>query len=581
MDLLRFSHSVARLLLAVALALTSFAALALAPQLDIEGGSKSLRNNIRHYLSILDESCKAPMWRLRALMGTSEGEIEAAGQALGYYDMTYETQLNPGEKCWSLTLKLTPGAAVKVTELRLEVVGPGAADPIFKPLFDGPGIKRGDRLNHGKYEKLKTRFGNLAAVHGYFDGQFALARVEVNRREKSAQIALVFDTGPRYKIGAIRLKHDILSDDFLNRYLNIHPGDDYDAEKLLDLKNDFNGSNYFSSAIASPNLQQLDQGQVPIDISLDTRKRRAYSVGAGVATDTGPRLLFGYEDRYFNERGHKLNADFSVAQKYTSAELVYTIPMTKPAREFLKLYSGYERELADSLETRKNTLGTSYSFYQTNRWLQTYALNYERERSFIGDNPGFDTGLIIPSLTMTRTQTDGNPYTQYGWSLIAKISGSPESLGSDLSFAQFYGRAKYVQGFGFGRLLWRTEFGATKIADFEMLPASVRFFAGGDQSVRGYSYKSLGPEVDGEVIGGSNLLVNSLELDHRLKDSNWVVAAFVDAGNASNTSQFNLAYGTGLGVRWISPIGPIRVDVAKALDGDKGWALHISMGPDL
>lgn len=583
MDLLRFTLQFVRhLSLTLALvALGSQLALALEPQLAIKGGSKSLRDNIQHYLSILDESCKAPIWRLRALMANTQSEVEAAGQALGYYDMEFETHLNPGEKCWSLGIDLTPGDPVRVSDLRLEVLGAGADDSIFKPLFAKPGIAKGDRLNHDKYEKLKARFGGLAAAHGYFDGKFELARVEVNRREKSALITLIFNTGPRYKIGAIRIKHDILSEDFLERYLNIHTGDDYDAEKLLDLKNDFNGSNYFSSAIASPNLQELDSGQVPIDVNLETRKRRAYSVGAGVETDTGPRILLGYEDRYITDSGHRLNADLSAAEKNTTFELAYTIPLAKPAREFLKLYTGYEREQADTLETRKNTLGTSYSVYQDNRWLRTYALNYERERSYIGDAPGFDTQLLIPSLTFTRTQTDGNPYTQLGWSVIAKFSGSPESLGSDYSFVQFYARAKYVKGFEFGRILWRTELGSTKTEDLENLPASVRFFAGGDQSVRGYSYKSLGPKFEGEVTGGSNLLVNSLELDHRLDGSNWVIAAFVDAGNASNTTNFDFAYGTGLGVRWISPIGPVRVDVAKALDGDKGWALHISMGPDL
>ncbi len=567
-------------LLLLALGLSSVA-LALEPQVEIKGGTKSLRSNIQHYLSILDESCSAPFWRLRALLASTQSEIEAAGQALGYYDMSFDTRLSPGENCWSLAIDLTQGEPVRVNELRLEIQGAGAEDKIFSGIFTQPGIKKGDRFNHDKYEKLKARFGNLAAAHGYFDGEFVLARVEVKRAEKTADIALVFDTGPRYKIGEINIKHDILSDDFLQRYLNIQRGDDYDAEKLLDLKSDFNGSNYFNSAIASPNLQSLKDQQVPIDISLETRKRRAYSVGAGVATDTGPRLLLGYEDRYINQRGHRLNADLNLGEKYTTAELAYTIPMTKPAREFVKIYTGYERELKDELDTRKNTLGSSYSIYRRNRWLYTYALDFETERTYFGDVAGPETNLLIPSLTLTRTQTDGNPYTLAGWSAIAKLSGSPSSLGSDRSFIQFYGRFKYIQSFGQGRLLWRSELGATKTDNIEQLPVSVQFYAGGDQSVRGYSYKSLGIKFEDQTLGGSNLLVNSLELDHRFADSNWVMAAFLDAGAVSNTTQFHWARGAGLGLRWISPIGPVRVDVAKALDLDKGWALHITMGPDL
>ncbi len=581
MDLLSLIARCLRpLLLLVALGLSA-AAFALEPQLQIKGGTKSLRANIHHYLSILDESCSAPVWRLRALLATTNSEIEAAGQALGYYDMTFDTRLSSGDNCWSLAIDLTQGEPVRVSELRLEVQGAGAGDPIFKGIFVAPGIKKGNRLNHDKYEKLKARFGNLAAAHGYFDGEFVLSRVEVNRSEKTAAIALVFDTGARYKIGAINIKHDILSEDFLHRYLNIQPGDDYDAEKLLDLKSDFNGSNYFNSAMASPNLQSLKDQQVPIDISLETRKRRAYSVGLGVATDTGPRLLLGYEDRYINQRGHRLNADLNLGEKYTTLEFAYTIPMAQPAREFVKIYTGYERELKEDLDTRKNTLGSSYSIYRRNRWLYTYALDFETERTYFGDVAGPETNLLIPSLTLTRTQTDGNPYTLRGWSAIARISGSPSSLGSDHSFVQFYARAKYIHSFGSARLLWRSELGATKTDNIEDLPVSVQFYAGGDQSVRGYRYKSLGLKFEGQTLGGSNLLVNSLELDHRFAESNWVVAAFIDTGAVSNTSQFKFARSAGLGARWISPIGPVRVDVAQALDFDKGWALHITMGPDL
>jgi len=135
----------------------------------------------------------------------------------------------------------------------------------------------------------------------------------------------------------------------------------------------------------------------------------------------------------------------------------------------------------------------------------------------------------------------------------------------------------------------RTEIGSTQLDDFSDLPASVRFFAGGDTSVRGYAFESLGPTetvvVDGvektEVVGGNNLLVNSIEYDYLFKDTKWAAAIFFDAGNAANDTEIDVKRGAGVGARWISPIGPIRIDVAKALDGDEDWRLHITMGPDL
>lgn len=590
MQLLTLSPCLYRPLLPLLLWFAAACAYGAEPVIDIEGGSKSLRENILQYLTLKDESCKAPSWRLNALLNDAEGEIEAAAQALGYYQLNYETSFNKNKECWGLTIKLTPGEPIVVKEVRIEILGAGAEDPIFQPLYDKPGIKIGQRLNHGRYETLKARFGSLAASHGYFDAEFAYAQVGVSLSQKTATIELIFNTGPRYKISDINIKHDILNKKFLRRYLNIAEGDYYDSDKLLELKNLYNSSNYFATATASPNLQSLDDDRVPIDVELEARKRRAYSVGAGVTADA-PRLLLGFEDRYVNDRGHRFNADYSVSDVKTSVAAKYTIPMHNPAYEFLSFLTGYEKEITDTSISRKDTYGASYTYFQRNKWLQTYSLNYEQEDSIVGGAAKQSTDLIIPSVAFSRTQTDSSPYYPLtGWSLMSRLSGSPKTLGSDLSFLQFYSRAKYVKGFSLGRILLRAELGLTETDEFTELPASLRYFAGGDSSVRGYAFESLGPialveDENGEqkekVIGGNNLLVTSIEYDYRFEDSNWVIAVFFDQGNAADDMKIEIKRGAGVGLRWISPIGPIRIDVAQALDDEKELRPHISMGLDL
>lgn len=566
------------------------------PEIDITGGTKGLRENVRLHLSLAEESCTTPLWRLNTMLNDSAAEITAAAQALGFYELEYEAKLVRNKDCWGLNMQLTPGDPILVTELRIEILGEGSQDSIFQSLYDKPGIKLGNRLNHGRYETLKARFSSLASLHGYFDAEFKQSQVSVNVAEKSAVIALVYDTGKRYRIGEINLQHSILDEDFLQRYYNIKPGDYYDTDELLELKNVYNASNYFAVANVSPDLQALEDHQVPINIDLEQRKRHAYSMGAGIEADE-PRVLLGFEDRYVNRRGHRFNADLAASDIKKSAQATYTIPMRRPAYEFLRFYTGYlEEETVTSL-SEKYTYGSSYSYYHDNKWLQTYALDYIQEESTIGRMLPQRSDLIIPSWSVLRTKTDGSPYPLSGWSALGRISGSPKSIGSDFSFAQFYGRAKYVKGFAYGRILLRTELGITETDNVDQLPASVRFFAGGDSSVRGYEYKSLGPtrNIYGEdfagpledpaaaeeVIGGNNLLVTSIEYDYRLEDSNWVAALFYDQGNAADDTNIDFKRSAGVGVRWISPIGPIRIDVAKALDDEKSWMWHISMGPDL
>jgi translocation and assembly module TamA len=567
------------------------------PEIEINGGTKALRENIRLHLGILEESCTTPFWRLNSLLADSEAEIKAAAQALGYYEMEYDAKLIRNKDCWGLNIQVTPGEPVLVKEIHIAIYGEGDQDPVFKPLYDKPGIKVGNRLNHGRYETLKARFGSLASLHGYFDAEFEQSQVSVDVKEKSAVISLVYNTGNRYRIGEINLKHSILDTDFLKRYYNIKVGDYYDTDELLELKNLYNASNYFAVTSVAPDLQSLEKDQVPINIDLEERKRRAYSVGAGIEADE-PRVLLGFEDRYLNRRGHRFNADLAMSDIKSTAQATYTIPMRRPAYEFLRFYAGYQKEQTVTALSEKYTYGSSYTHYQDNKWLQTYALDYIEEESTIGRGLPKNSALIIPSISSLRIKTDGAPYPLNGWSALGRVSGSPKSIGSDFSFAQFYGRAKYVKGFSFGRFLLRAELGVTETDNVAQLPASVRFFAGGDASVRGYEYKSLGPtqtvsDADNfigpveelnevtEVIGGNNLLVTSIEYDYRFEDSNWVAAAFFDQGNAADDTKIDVKRGAGVGVRWISPIGPIRLDVARALDDKKSWMLHISMGPDL
>jgi translocation and assembly module TamA len=597
-----FRYIILPLLIALTLALIGMPAQAVpAPDIKIDGGSRELRDNVRQYLTIVEESCSAPLWRLKSLLVEADDEIEKAAQALGYYQLTFTTDLSQANDCWQLRINLTPGEQVKVTEFNLFLRGDGADDESFKPLITTPSIKVGDSLHHGTYENLKTQITTKATGEGYFDGRFDVSRVIVNAATNTANIELIYNTGTRYRIGEIRMTHNILDEKFLRRYLNIKSGDYYDTDKLLELKSYYNSSNYFSVAMASPDLQHLHDNTVDIDVQLEERKRRAYSVGIGASAseggDASPRVLLGFEDRYVNDSGHSIKADASKSALTTDVLISYNIPMKQPFYEFVKIYTGIEEEETDTAYSDKRTLGVSYTNYQKNRWLHTYAINMENEYSRVGSKALSYSHLIIPSVTFSRIKTDGKPYPLMGWSLLAKLSGSPNTLGSDVSYEQFYARAKYIHSLTYGRLLVRGEIGLTDVNGVQELPKSVRYFAGGGNSVRGYDYESLGPieqvmgrdekplkDADGntvnEVVGGKNLLVSSIEYDYQFRPS-WAAAVFFDVGNAAKDYNFDLKRGAGIGLRWISPIGPVRIDVARGLDDLKAWNLHISMGPDL
>ena len=163
------------------------------------------------------------------------------------------------------------------------------------------------------------------------------------------------------------------------------------------------------------------------------------------------------------------------------------------------------------------------------------------------------------------------------------IRGAVETFLSDISFVQASVNAKFIRSFWEnGRILVRGDLGITETSEFDRLPTSLRYFAGGDNSIRGFGYEDLGPrDEDGDVIGGKYLAVASVEYEHRIKEK-WSVAGFVDAGNAFNSFSGDIEYGSGFGVRWLSPVGLIRVDLAMGLsEPDHPVRLHIVIGPDL
>jgi len=173
-------------------------------------------------------------------------------------------------------------------------------------------------------------------------------------------------------------------------------------------------------------------------------------------------------------------------------------------------------------------------------------------------------------------------FPRKGYRVNASLRLASNAILSSTNLAQGSISAKFIQPLGKARVLARFDAAATEVGDFNKLPASLRYYAGGDGSVRGFDYKTLGPKNSAdEVVGGRNLLTASIEYEYPIKKT-WGIAFFVDTGNAFNSfSNYELFTGAGIGVRWHSPIGPIRLDLAQDIEGNENPRLHLSMGLDL
>lgn len=549
----------------------------------IEGLDERLRDNVAIHLQI-NQLVGKPLpseSRLRWLHKQADGDIRRALEPFGYYQPRIDSSLEKTASGWRARYRIQSGPPLRVAKMDVQVLGEGARDPAFQKILHDLPLAPGQILEHSRYERIKDDFQELATERGYFDARLPVHEIRVDLQAYRAEVVLHFDTGQRYRYGQITFHQDALAPEFLRRYLDIHPGDPYLASDLLKLQSDLLNSDYFSRVEVNTQANKAADYTLPVDVDLQPQKSHKYTFGLGYGTDTGPRGRFKLERPWINPWGHHYEVELLASQIKIGLGAKYLIPGKDPRHDSFSLQANVLGEKSDTKDYLTETIGVSQQ-HKDDHWVRINSLQYQRETFTIsGDQQ--TTGLLIPDLNWTYVLADNRLHTDNGLRVNLELRGSYEPLLSDISFLQGILRGKFIKSLGdVGRLILRGDIGSTWTSDFDRLPTSLRFYAGGDNSVRGYSLDSIGPrDAEGDVVGGKNLVVGSLEYDHRLFDG-WSIAGFVDSGDAFDTSKPDLKTGVGFGVRWQSPVGPVRVDLASGLQypGDT-IRLHLSIGPDL
>jgi translocation and assembly module TamA len=552
----------------------------------LKGLRGELRENALAHLELADAPCDSPSWRVRRLTKKADAQIREALEAYGYYNPSIAMESGSTSDCWLTTIAVAVGDPVRVRTLDVSLTGEAAQDAAFERLVLAGPLKQGDVLVHATYDRYKKAIGDLARRKGFFAGNFVAARIDVFAREDAADITIRYDSGPRYRFGAVTFEQDVVRQDLLERFVDFSPGEPYDGTKITNLYNALLATGYFASVDLRTQPGTLPDTLVPVTVQLTGASRQVWTAGIGYSTDTGVKLRGGFTNRRINDRGHQFDASMNLSEVTSDVGFSYRLPRKDPRVEWLSFDAGYSYEDTGSKTTNIYKVGVKEYQRRPNEWIETHFLDVGIERFDIADERQREF-LLIPGVSWNRTMPNNASVMRpdKGHRLTLTLSGTADWLASDATFLQadLFGKLIFPLWKG-ARLLTRAQAGLTLKDEFEKLPASVRYFAGGDSSVRGYDFDSLGPTNEtGEVIGGTHTVVGSVEIDQRVR-SNWSVAAFVDTGNAFDSfASPSLKTGIGGGVRWFSPLGPVRVDIAFAQDKDApdDWRLHVSLGPDL
>lgn len=589
-DLRRIWRAVAVLGVAGALALSG-AARAAGIDVRVRGLGPEERDNVYAQLGLLNyarqiDASKPPnkleynAEEVQTLFARGERDIRKALQPFGWYNPVVHAHLEGQAPEWVAWYEVEAGPPTVIDQLDLTLSGEGADDEHLRRLRDQPRLRLGERLKHGDYEALKTRLQQAAVAAGYLDAAYTRHLLSVDPAANSASLQLNLDTGPRYYFGDVALVQDSsLREAFLRRYVTIVADAPFDSTQVLATQFALSDLDYFQLVEVEPQKDRADaRHRVPIEIRLRAKPPRAYKFGVGYGTDTGPRGLIGAEFRRINDAGHKLRIDLRPSENISTGTIEYRIPTgKKPGANLAFNLQGLSQDIND-IDERLYSLGASYNQI-LGRYQQREYLSYTRDSFAFSGEPQVVSRLLIPGFSLSDTRGDDDIAPRNGWSGFFDVHGASEQLLSSSTFLQARVRLRSIvtplRGW---HLLLRAEEGASFVSGFEQLPPSQRFFAGGDDSVRGYSYQSLGPKDEhGNVVGGKYLTTGSVEIDADIA-THYAVAVFADAGGADDTPGVRLHEGAGIGLRYRAPFGSIGVDLAHGFDADaQPVRLHINV----
>ncbi|WJT06633.1 autotransporter assembly complex protein TamA [Vibrio harveyi] len=546
--------------------------------LKIKGIDGALEDNVNAYLSSIPEDDYSTSLRFQARL---EQSITEALNALGYYHAKISYTITKDND--ELIVNVQPGEPVRVKLMDVVISGEANQDEAFVKLLEKSPLKVGRILNQGEYDSLKSSIRNLALQRGYFNGDFTLSRLEVVPELNEANVRLHYDSGIRYHFGSVEIFGSQIWEDRVESLRPFKTGEPYLVSEVGEYNQNLSNTDWFSSVFVEPDLSKLDDGrELPIKVSLAPAAKNQLETGIGYSTDTGVRGTLKWKKPWVSARGHSFDTALSLSKPEQTITAGYKIPLDDVLHEYYQLQFGLKHLDNRDTESLESNLAVERHWITDGGWHKTLYVRHLYEN--------FSQGLqedgvqfVLPGASFSRTRTRGGNMPMWGDKQSVTVEYGDTALLSETRVLRLLGRTSWIRGIGQNhRGLFRLEGGANITDEFEKLSPSLRFFAGGDNNIRGYGYESISPkDASGALTGAKYMVTSTLEYQYRVY-GNWWGAAFYDIGDAFNETPEWKA-GAGVGIRWASPVGPVSFDFAWGLDSepDPEFRIHFSLEIEL
>lgn len=536
---------------------------------------------------------------LARLLVLADRNVRELLGTLGYFepDVSITQETNTGRR--NLVVSITPGTPTSINAVAIDFSGDIATSPDADAAAQQDNIRRswqlpaGQNFTQNTWDSAKTQALRSLTVRRYPAGRLADSLADIDAPNATANLSLRLDSGPLYRLGALKITGVARYDPVLvPRLARLNPGDVYDQKALTDAQQRLTASGYFESAYVFLDPDG-DPAAAPVEVQVREAQLQKIILGVGLTTDSGPRASVEYTHHRVPGIGWRAVTKLQVEKKAPFAQTEWTsIPDIGNWR--WSALARAERLNDDNLTTQATKLrfGRIQMGDRIDRAIYT---QYDRARvqgAGTQANAAAQAGdgsALSANYVWTGRYFNGLPFPSQGYGLGFELGGGTTLASSNSSnnqrhpYARLVGRWLGIAPLTRGRIAMRAEAGAVLAKNPDGIPGTQLFRTGGDSTVRGYGFRDIGVKLPNGVTGpGRYLAVGSVEWQRPLLrnglPSEFENTFFVDAGAVSDAAKdLRAAVGVGTGLRWRSPVGPLQVDVAYGVKV-RQLRLHVSVG---
>jgi translocation and assembly module TamA len=509
-------------------------------------------------------------------------------RAYGYYGADVRLDIDREPEPISVTFEVSEGPLYSLKPVEIDLVEEETAFDLKLPAAKELGLVAGEPGRAQTVLEGQERLLKHLQRQGFPFPKMAERKVTVDHEERSVAVLFRIEPGPAARFGRTEIEGlESVEESLLQEKIPWQEGDCYDAELLRELHERLNSAGIFAMVRVTRGDALEDEGRLPITITVVERKHRSVGVGISYKTDEELGAKVSWEHRNLLHRGERLAVSAHLSRFTQALEGSFRKPHFGQPDQLLVLNTRLAEDSPDAYTSR--SFRTEAIVERDLNREMTGSVGFGIKTSEVdqlGEEDAFE--LLFLLLGFDRDTTDEPLDPRRGGRLALQVSPFHDIGENDLAFAR--GRIDMSRYVGLlinpsVVLAGRVALGAmTAVSSLEGVPADERFYAGGGGSIRGYPYQTVGPLENGEPVGGRSLLEISTEVRLKVTERMGLVA-FLDGGKAFEDNlpdlDDDLLWGAGLGLRYFTPIGPFRFDVAVPLDKrsevDDDFQVYVSL----